>query len=75
MKERGEGREMKRKHEATLSQFERFQKAYQVLESEKDSLVLSNNIAEGEKNDFRNQISQLEAQKATTDRQVEELNA
>ena len=28
MKERGDGQEMKRKHEATLSEFERLQKAY-----------------------------------------------
>ena len=32
MNERGEGQEMKRKHEATLDESERFQKAYQVLE-------------------------------------------
>ena len=51
MKERGEGWEMKRKHEATLSEFERLQEAYQVLESEKDALVLSNSITEGEKKD------------------------
>ena len=35
MKERGEGRDMKRKHEATLYEFERIQEAYQVLESER----------------------------------------
>ena len=32
MKERGEDREMKRKHEATLSEFKRLQEAYQALE-------------------------------------------
>ena len=31
MKERGEGREIKRKHEATLSYFARLQESYQVL--------------------------------------------
>ena len=38
IKERGEGRELKRKHEATLSEFERLQKAYQALELENDAL-------------------------------------
>ena len=47
----------------------------QILESEKDALVLSNTVAEGEKKDFENNISKLEAQKAATDRQAEELNA
>ena len=32
VKERGEGQEIKRKHEASLSEFERLQKAYQALE-------------------------------------------
>ena len=32
IKERGEGREMKRKHEATLLEFKRLQEAYQALE-------------------------------------------
>ena len=32
MKERGEGREMKRKHEATLLEFERLQQTYRILE-------------------------------------------
>ena len=59
---------MKRKHEATFSEFKRLQVANQVLESEKESLVLSNTIAEGEKKDFESKISELEAQKAATDR-------
>ena len=32
IKERGEGRELQRKHEATLLEFERIQKEYQGLE-------------------------------------------
>ena len=59
---------MKRKHEATLSEFERLQEAYKVLESEKEALVLSNTINEGEKKDFENNILELEAQKDATDR-------
>ena len=80
MKERGEGRDMKRKHEATrdmkrkheatLLEFERLQEAYQVLESENEDLVLSNTIAEGEKKDFENKILELVAQNATIDRQA-----
>ena len=66
---------MKRKHEATLSEFKRIQKAYQVLESEKEALVLSNTINDGENKDIENNISQLEAEKATNDKQAEELNA
>ena len=75
MKERGEVLEMKRKHEATLSEFERLQEAYQVLELEKEALVLSNTIIDGEKKDREGNISGLEAQRATTDKQAEELKA
>ena len=46
VKERGEGQESKRKHEATIPEFEKLQKAYQYLESEKDALVLSITITE-----------------------------
>ena len=42
---------------------------------EKDSFVLSNTIVEGENKEFENKISELEVQKAATNRQVEELNA
>ena len=49
VKERGECREMKRKHEATLSEFERLQKAYQALELEKEALEILITIMEGEK--------------------------
>ena len=40
---------MKRKHEATLLECERIQEAYDVLELEKEALVLSNTIIDGEK--------------------------
>ena len=66
---------MKRKDEATLSEFKILQEAYQVLESEKEALVLSNTITEGEKKDLENKISELDAQKVATDRQAEEINA
>ena len=75
MKEIGEGREMNKKHEATLSEFERLQKACQALELEKEALVLSNAITKGEKKDLENKISELETQKDAIDRQSEELNS
>ena len=52
---------MKRKHEATLLEFERLQEAYKVLESEKEALVLSNTITEGENKDLESKILELEA--------------
>ena len=48
---------MKIKHEATLSEFGRLQKAYQVLELEKYSLVLSNTTTEGENKYFESKIA------------------
>ena len=52
VKERGEGRESKRKHGTTISEFEKLQKEYQYLESEKDAVALSVTITEGEKRDI-----------------------
>ena len=40
VKERKEGGELNRKHEETLSEFERLQKSYQDLELGKDALVV-----------------------------------
>ena len=73
IKERGEGRELKRKHEATLSEFERLQKAYQYLELEKDALEASVTIMEGEKKDFKDNILELEAHKSAANRKMREL--
>ena len=67
-KERGEGRDLKRKHEATLSEFERLQKAYQALELEKEALENSITIMEGEGKDFEDNITELEAQQFATSR-------
>ena len=66
---------MKRKHEATLSYLERLQEAYQVLEAEREALVLSNTMIDGEKKDLEGKISGLETQRAAADKQVEELKA
>ena len=51
-KEHGESREVKQKHDATLSYLERLQEAYQVLEAKKEALVLPNTIVDGEKKDL-----------------------
>ena len=48
-KEKGVGRDTKRKYDATLSNLKRLQEAYQSLEVERESLVLSNTIISGEK--------------------------
>ena len=40
-KERGEGQNLKRKHEESLSEFKRLREACQILQSNKDVLVLS----------------------------------
>ena len=73
VKERGDGEELKRKHDDTFSEFERLKKAYQALESENDALVLSITIIEGEKKDLESKISELETQKSAASKQVEEL--
>ena len=73
VKQRGEGGELKRKHEATLSKFEKLQKAFTYLEWEKDALVISVTITEGEKKDLESKILELETQRSTINRQIEEL--
>ena len=73
IKERGEGGELKIKHEANFSEFENLQKDYQHLESEKDAMVLSVTISEGEKKDFERKISELEARKYAATRQMGEI--
>ena len=71
--ERGEGWESKRKHEATTSEFKNLQKAYKYLESEKDALVLSVTITEGEKKDIESNILELEAHRSAVNKQTEEM--
>ena len=69
IKERGEGRDLKRKHETTLSEFERLQKAYQYLESIKDAMDISVTIMEGKKKDLEDKVLELEAHKSAANRQ------
>ena len=59
-KERGERWSLKRKHDDTLTQLERLKEAYQILQSDKDALVLSANITKGEKRDLEGKVLELE---------------
>ena len=61
VKERTKGKDLKRKHDDTFLEFERLKKAYQALESDKDTLVLSVTITDGEKKDLESKILELEA--------------
>ena len=54
-KERGEGQTLKRKHEEILSEIEKSKEACQTLQSNKDALILSISIMEGEKKDLEKQ--------------------
>ena len=66
-KERGDGQELKINHDDTFSKFEKLKEPYQVLESDKDALILSNAITEGEKRYLERNIVKLEEQKYTAD--------
>ena len=68
VKERGEGWDLKRKHEATIYENESLQKEYQDLEIEKDALELSVTIMEGDKKDLEDKILELEAHKSAVNR-------
>ena len=68
-KEQGEGREEKRKYDATLSDLERLQEVYQVLEAERDPLVLPNNIISWEKKYLQGKIAGPETQRASADKE------
>ena len=51
----------------------RLKEAYQILQLDKDALVLSANITEGEKKDLERKVLELEKKKDTTEKRVEEL--
>ena len=72
-KERGEGQELKRKYDNTLSDLEKLKGAYKILESDKFSLTLSIEITEGEKRDLEGNFSELEKQKSVANKRTEEL--
>ena len=74
-KERGEGQELKRKYDDTLSVLEKLNGAYHILESNKDALALSIEITEGEKRDLEGKVSELENKKSRASKRIEELEA
>ena len=47
---------MKRKYDDTLSELERLKEAYQILQSDKDALVLLATMTKGEKRDLENKV-------------------
>ena len=61
VKLRGEGIELKRKHDATLSEKEILPSEYQTLETEKEAMNVQLVITQGERNDFEARFSQLES--------------
>ena len=74
-KERGEGQSLKRKHEDILSEIEKSREACQILQSEKEVLVLSVNIIEGEKKDLEKNIVEGEKKGDAANKIIEELEA
>ena len=60
------GRESKRKYDATLSDFEKLQQDYQILEEERDALKLSKMTLDGEKNNLESKMAEMEVHKSTT---------
>ena len=74
-KERGKGQSLKRKHEDILSEIEKSKEACQTLQSDKDSLILSISIMEGEKKDLEKQVVEVEKKGDVASKRIEELEA
>ena len=74
-RERDEGQGLKRKHEDMLSKIEKSKEACQTLQSDKDALVLSVNIIEGEKKDLEKQVVELVQKGDAASKRVEDLEA
>ena len=72
-KELGEGQSLKRKHEDSLIELEKFREACQILQLDKDALVLSVNIIEGEKRDLEKRVVEVEQKENAGDKWVKEL--
>ena len=72
-KERGEGQNLKRKHADILSEIEKSKEACQILQFDKDPLILSVNIMEGEKKDLEKQVEEAEYKGDATNKKIEEL--
>ena len=74
-KERGECQNLKRKHADILSEIEKSKEACQILQSDKDALILSINIIEGEKKYPEKQVEEAEKKGDATNKRIEELEA
>ena len=74
-RERDESQSLKRKYEDMLSEIEESKAECQTLQSDKDALVLSANIIEGEKKDLEKQIIKEVQKRDTTNKRIEELEA
>ena len=74
-RERGEGQSLKRNPEDMLSKIEKSKEACQTLQYDKDVLVLSLNIVEGEKKDLKKQVVEEIHKGDTTRKTVEEMEA
>ena len=66
------GRESKRKYEATLSDYEKLQRDYQILGEERDNLKQSNMTLDREKKKLQRKIAEMEVQKSVVHQQAEE---
>ena len=71
-KEERVGQESKRKYDATLSNFEKLQQDYQILEEEKDALKLSNTTLDGENKNVESKMAKMEVQKSIADQQIKQ---
>ena len=74
-RERDEGQSLKRKHEDMLSTIEESREEFQTLLSDKEALVLSVNIIEGEKKYLEKHIREAVQKWDTANKRIEELEA
>ena len=63
-KEERVGREANIKYDVTLSDLEKLQHDYQILEAENDVLKLSNTIFCGEKKDLESKMAEMKIQRS-----------
>ena len=56
---------VKEKYDATLSDFEKLQQDYQIVEEERDALKLSNTTLDGENKNLERNMEEMEVQKST----------
>ena len=73
--ERDEGQCLKRKYKDMLSTIEESKEEFQALQSNKDALVLSMNIIEGEKKYLENRIIEAVQKGDMTNKRIEELES